>query len=122
LISGAGYDPYRVLFVSIDYMNQHPDVAAKFVRATIRGWQEYLRDPGPANALILQLNPAQNAAQMQYTLQALKDGGFITASGPAGIGRMTPERWATTNQQLAALGVIRKPIDPATAYTLKFLP
>ena len=124
LISGAGYDPYRVFFVRKDYMEQHPDVAAKFTRATIKGWQEYLRDPEPANALILKLNPAQNAAQMQYTLQALKDGGFVTgpdASG-AGIGKMTAERWAATNQQLTQLGVIRHPIDPATAYTLKFLP
>lgn len=124
LISSAGYDPYRVFFVRKDYMEQHPDVTAKFVRATIKGWQEYLRDPGPANALILKLNPAQNPAQMQYTLQALKDGGFITGPDATGaeIGRMTPERWAATNTQLTELGVIRKPIDSATAYTLKFLP
>ena len=124
LISGAGYDPYRVLFIRNDYMQQHPDVAAKFVRASIQGWQEYLRDPGPANALILKLNPAQNPAQMEYTLQALKDGRLITGPDASGaeIGKMTPARWASTNQQLTALGVIRKPIDPATAYTLKFLP
>jgi NitT/TauT family transport system substrate-binding protein len=124
LISGAGYDPYRTLFVRKDYMDQHPDVVAKFVRATIKGWQEYLRDPAPANALILKLNPAQNPAQMQYTLQALKDGSFITGPDASGadIGKMTPARWAATNEQLTALGVIRKPIDPASAYTLKFLP
>ena len=57
LISGAGYDPYRVFFTRREYMETHPDVVAKFVRATIKGWQEYLRDPGPANALILKLNP-----------------------------------------------------------------
>ncbi len=124
LISGAGYDPYRVLFVSKDYMERHPDVPAKFVLATIQGWQEYLRDPGPANALILKLNPAQNPAQMAYTLQALKDGNFVTGPDTSGaqIGKMTPERWKATNDQLTALGVIRKPIDPTTAYTLKFLP
>ena len=105
-------------------MEQHPEVTTKFVRATIRGWQEYLRDPGPANALILKLNPAQNPAQMAYTLQALKDGAFITGPDASGaqIGKMLPARWAETNQQLTTLGVIRKPIDPATAYTLKFLP
>jgi NitT/TauT family transport system substrate-binding protein len=124
LISSAGYDPYRVFFVRRDYMEQHPDVVAKFVRATIKGWQEYLRDPGPANALILKLNAAQNPPQMQFTLQALKDGGFITGPDASGaqIGKMTPARWAATNDQLTALGVIRKPIDPTTAYTLKFLP
>jgi NitT/TauT family transport system substrate-binding protein len=124
LISQAGYDPYRVFFVRKDYMEQHPDVAAKFARATIKGWQEYLRDPGPANALILKLNPAQNPAQMQYTLQALKDGGLVTGPDASGaeIGKMIPARWSAINDQLTALGVIRKPIDPTAAYTLKFLP
>jgi NitT/TauT family transport system substrate-binding protein len=128
LISGAGYDPYRVFFTRRDYLQQHPDVVTKFVRATIQGWKEYLRNPGPANALILKLNPAQNPAQMQYTLQALKDGGFITGVPSAGpddpgtqIGQMTAARWAANNDQLTALGVIKKPIDPTTAYTLKFL-
>jgi len=122
LISGAGYDPYRVFFTRRDFIEQHPDLAAKFVRATIKGWQEYLRNPGPANALILKMNPAQNSAQMQYTLQALKDGGFITGPDTSGaeIGKMTAARWAANNQQLTSLGVIRKPIDPVTAYTLKF--
>jgi NitT/TauT family transport system substrate-binding protein len=124
LISSAGYDPYRVFFTRTDYAAQHPDIVAKFVHATIKGWQEYLRDPGPANTLILSLNPAQNAKQMQYTVQALKDGDFITGPDKSGadIGKMTAERWKSTNDQLTSLGVIRKPIDPTTAYTLKFLP
>jgi NitT/TauT family transport system substrate-binding protein len=124
LISSAGYDPYRVLFTRRDLIEQRPEVAAKFVRATIQGWKEYLRDPSLANALILKLNPAQNPEQMQYTLQALKDGGFITGPDVSGgdIGKMNAARWAANNEQLTSLGVIRKPIDPTTAYTLKFLP
>ena len=124
LINTTGYDPYRVLFANKGYMDQHPEVAAKLVRASIKGWHEYLRDPAPANALILKLNPAQSAEQMTYTLQALKDGSFITGPDTSGaqIGAMNPARWAENRQQLTALGVIRKPIDPTTAYTLKFLP
>ncbi|WP_263357494.1 ABC transporter substrate-binding protein [Acidicapsa ligni] len=123
LISGAGYDPYRVFFTRNDYLAQHPDVVAKFVRASIKGWQEYMRDPAPANALILKMNPAQNPEQMQYTIQALKDGSFITGADPSGseIGKMNAARWAATNTQLTQLGVIRKQIDPTTAYTLKYV-
>jgi NitT/TauT family transport system substrate-binding protein len=124
LISSTGYDPYRVFFTRRDYMEQHPDVVAKFVRATIKGWKDYLRDPTKANELILKLNPAQNPEQMKFTIAALKDGGFITgldASG-ADTGKMTPARWAATNNQLTELGVIRDRIDPTTAYSLKFLP
>ena len=34
LISSSGYDPYRVQFTTRDFALQHPDVVAKFVRAT----------------------------------------------------------------------------------------
>ncbi len=124
LISSAGYDPYRVFFANKNFLQQHPDAGQKFARATVRGWQEYLRDPAPANALILKLNPAQNPGQMQYSVQALKDGNFITGPDTSGtsIGKMTAERWAATNSQLTTLGIIRKPIDPTTAYSLNYLP
>jgi NitT/TauT family transport system substrate-binding protein len=124
LISDAGYDPYRVFFVHKDFLAKNPDTVRKFVRASIEGWRVYLRDPDPAHAMISKLNPAQNPDQMKFSLQAMRDGGFITGADPTGpgIGRMTPARWAATNEQLTSLGVIRKPIDPASAYTLQFLP
>lgn len=124
LISSAGYDPYRVFFTRQQLIDEHPDVVGKFVRATIRGWKDYLVDPTEANALILKLNPAQSAAQMQFTFNALKTGNFITGDDISGanVGRMTAERWATINDQLTALGVIKNRIDPTAAYSLKFLP
>lgn len=120
LISDAGYDPYRVFFVHKEFLNRNPEATAQFVRASLKGWQEYLRDPAPAHAIILKLNPAQNAAQMEFTLQTLRDGAFITSG--TDIGKMAPARWAALNDQLNSLGVIRQPIDPTTAYTTKFLP
>ncbi len=124
LISSAGYDPYRVFFTRRDFLAEHPAAVAGFVRATLRGWREYLRDPAPANALILQLNPAQNPEQMNFTVKALTEGKFITGDDASGasIGRMTAQRWAVNNRQLTQLGVIQHAIDPASAYTLRFLP
>jgi NitT/TauT family transport system substrate-binding protein len=123
LISSSGYDPYRVAFTSRDFATQHPDVVAKFVRASIRGWQAYLADPTATNALLLKLNPALNPAQEAYSAQALKDGGFITGSDPGTgqTGHMTAERWQTLYGQLKSLGILHGPVDPATTYTLKFL-
>ncbi len=124
LISGAGYDPYRVFFANKNYMEQHPDVTAKFARASIKGWRDYLSSPEQANALIAKLNPAQNAGQIQFSLQALKEGAFVTGPDASGadIGKMDAARWSAMNAQLNSLGIIRKPIDPAIAFTLKFLP
>ncbi len=123
LISSSGYDPYRVQFTTRDFAARNPDIVAKFIRANIRGWQEYLRDPGPTNALLLKLNPALNPAQEAYTTQALRDGGFIT--GDAGkneqVGKMSVARWQATCDQLKSLGIVQASFDPATAYSLQFI-
>jgi NitT/TauT family transport system substrate-binding protein len=124
LISSSGYDPYRVLFTTRDFAAQHPDVVAKLVRASIRGWNEYLRNPGQTNAHLLELNPALNPAQEAYTAQALRDGGFVNGGDTSGAqtGRMTDARWTAMYEQLKSLGILNGPIDPAAAYSLKFVP
>jgi NitT/TauT family transport system substrate-binding protein len=123
LTSDTGYNPYRVMFTTRDLLQKHPEIVAKFVRASLKGWSEYLNDPAEAHALIAKLNPALNAEWMQFSWQTLRDGHFVTGddSGSAQIGRMDPERWSTMYQQLLDLKVIDKPFDPATAYTLQFV-
>jgi NitT/TauT family transport system substrate-binding protein len=122
MISSSGYDPYRVQFTTRDFATQHSDVVAKFVRATIRGWQDYLKNPGPTNEYLLKLNPALNPAQEAYTAQALRDGSFITGDDKSGaqVGRMTAARWQEGYDQLKSLGILHGPVDPASAYTLQF--
>jgi len=123
LVSDAGYSPYRVMYATRDFVQQHPDVVTKFVRASVKGWKEYLNDPGPANAMIAKLNPALNPEWMQFTWQQLRDGHFVAGEDPSGaqVGQMDPKRWATMYEQLVDLKVIGTPFDPTTAYTLQFL-
>ena len=124
LTSDAGYNPYRVMFTTRDFLQQHPDTVAKFVRASLRGWRDYLADPSAAHAVIVKLNPALNPEWMQFSWQALRDGRFVTGGDGNGskLGQMTPERWMTMSQQLFDLKMIDQPFDPACAYTLKFTP
>jgi len=124
LISSSGYDPYRVAFTTRDYAAQHPDVVARFVRASIRGWNAYLKDPSATNAELLRLNPALNPAQVAYTSQQLRDGAFIAGSDASGsqTGRMTDARWAAMYEQLKSLGMLNGAVELNQAYTLKYLP
>jgi NitT/TauT family transport system substrate-binding protein len=122
LISSSGYDPYRVQFTTRDFAAQHPDMVAKFVRASIRGWNAYLQNPEPTDKYLLTLNPALNPAQEAYTAKALRDGGFVTGGDASGAqtGRMTADRWQTSYDQLKSLGILHASIDPAQSYSLKF--
>jgi NitT/TauT family transport system substrate-binding protein len=123
LVSDAGYSPYRVMYTTRNFLLQHPEIVAKFVRASLKGWKDYLNDPAAAHALIAKLNPALNPDWMQFTWQQLRDGHFVAGEDPSGaqLGQMDPKRWARMYEQLVDLKVIDKPFDPTTAYTLQFL-
>jgi NitT/TauT family transport system substrate-binding protein len=123
LTSDAGYSPYRVMCTTRDFLQQHPDVVAKFVEASLKGWREYLNDPAAAHAAIAKLNPALNPEWMEFTWKALRDGHFVAGDDPSGaqLGQMAADRWETMYKQLVELKVIEKEFDPATAYTLQFM-
>jgi NitT/TauT family transport system substrate-binding protein len=123
LTSEAGYNPYRVMFTTRDFLGQHPETVAKFVRASVKGWRDYLNDPTAAHTVIAKLNPALSPDWMKFTWQALRDGQFVAGADRSGaqLGQMTSERWTSMYKQLVDLEVIAKPFDPATAYTLQFV-
>jgi len=123
LVSEAGFTPYRVMFTTQDFLRQHPDTVGKFVRASLRGWREYLDDPAAAHAAVATLNPALSPQWMQFTWQELREGRFISGDDRSGsqIGRMDPARWTTLYKQLLELKVIENEFNPSTAYTLQFL-
>ena len=94
--------------------------SSKFIRASLRGWREYL---SIANLAIAKLNPALSPQWMQFTYVALRGGHFVDGENPSGaqLGQMEPARWTTLYKQLVDLKVIETEFDPATAYTLQFV-
>jgi NitT/TauT family transport system substrate-binding protein len=121
LTSDTGYDPYRVFITSTTFLKQHPEIVGKFVRASLRGWRDYMRDPTVANAAISKLNPAMSREQMAFSYQDLKDGHFITGADGSQLGQFDAARWQTMYQQLRDLKMLKEPFDPKTAYTTEFL-
>jgi NitT/TauT family transport system substrate-binding protein len=124
LINSTGYQPYRVYYTSKQFLAAHPDVVAKFVKASTQGWTNYLQDPAMVDAEIARLNPAMSREQMEFSIQTLKDQHFIDGPGTTDshLGHFTAERWNSLYQQLVSLKVTVHPIDAATAYTLQFAP
>jgi NitT/TauT family transport system substrate-binding protein len=122
LIKDSGYDPYRVFFTRAQMLKDHPELVRGFVEASLRGWKAYLDDPAAVHAEIRRRNPDLTPEKMEYSLKALKDGGFVLgdpAKGEAG-GRMTPERWKFQYDTLKDLGVLRGRSQLDTAWTGQF--
>ena len=122
LISASGYRPYRVIFGNENFINQNSDVTKKFVQATIRGWEEYLKEPAPAHTEILKRNPNMTLEFLNYSWGALKEYRFIEGEPSEGerIGSIDPARWQEQYEILRDLDIVKSDIDPMSALSTDY--
>jgi len=118
------YDPYRVVFTSTAFLAQHPDVVRRFVRATVRGWEDYLNgDPLPANRLLQQLRPDLPAAFFAYSIGEMRDRNLVL--GDAGreerMGLLTRPRLERQIALLHEVGVLDQTVSVDDVATLEFV-
>ena len=125
LIAHPGYEPYRVIFTSNDYLAKNPDVVRRFVRASLRGWADYLTgDPAPGNALLRQKRDDLSPEFLAYSIKAMKDYQLVLGDPARGekVGQLTAERLETQIKLLAELGVLDRPVKREDVATFDFLP
>jgi NitT/TauT family transport system substrate-binding protein len=121
LLADQGYAPYSTTIeVMKPWYDANPDVAKRFVEATIIGWYNYLYgDNAAANALIKADNPEMTDDQIAYGIAKMKEFGIVI-SGDAetkGIGCMTDERWQSHYDRMVEIGLFEAGIDIKQAYT-----
>ena len=95
LLSDAGYPPYgNAIACRSDAIEQRPDDVAAFLKASMQGWKNYLRDPAAGNAAIRKENPNMTDAQLDYAVSKLKSSGLVTGGDAKtlGIGVITAQR------------------------------
>lgn len=124
MVADTGYNPYaNVLITSGQLVKADPELVRGFVRATVAGWDAYLRDGTKANEKIGAANPTLEAdvlQQMWEVQKPLVQGGHAET---AGLGAMEEQRWATLVQQLQEIGALKGEAPAVSAlYTNEFLP
>lgn len=113
-LGDSGYDPYaQVVVCSRTWLDGHAKEAAAFVRALRKGWTAYNADPRAFNTAIAALNPAMRKEAMDIAAEVQLPLIAPSASGAAGVGRMTRERWITLGAQMHAAGKLKSaPANP----------
>ncbi|WP_066254509.1 ABC transporter substrate-binding protein [Hydrogenophaga flava] len=125
LMADEGYPPYGNTIVTLQKTaKDKPDVVARFVKATIEGWDSYLKDPAPGNALIRQDNPKMEDEKLAFAVKRLREINFMKSGDAArmGPGVMTEARWKKTFDFMVGHGILKPDVDWKQAYTTAFLP
>ncbi len=125
LIANDAYEPYRVMFTSNEYLAKHPEIVRKFVRASIRGWVDYLGgDPAPANQLLAAKRSDLSPEFMAYSIKAMNDYKLVAGDPAKGetAGQLTPARLQKQIDLLQEVGVLDKPVAVGDVATFEFVP
>lgn len=122
LFSDAGYPGYAgMVMVRGAYLDANRDTVAAFVRASIKGWQDYIwGDPSAADALILRDNPEMTADLLAYAREAMRQNKML--GSPEAVGQMDPVRWEQFYKEMADLEVLERGLDADAVYDLSVLP
>jgi NitT/TauT family transport system substrate-binding protein len=124
LFADAGYPPYGTTMVTTKaYVEKHPEVLSRFIKASLEGWRDYLKNPAPANVLIKKDNPQMGDDQIAFGVEQLKaihaiDGGD---AAKLGIGIMTEARWKATYDFAVAGELLKPSVDWRAAWTDRFV-
>jgi NitT/TauT family transport system substrate-binding protein len=124
-LTDTGYDMYQAIICRRELTRSAPEVVRAFVKASIRGWHDYLEDdPAPGNQLILARNPSMTQAQLDYSRQALIDHALVAGYPDQGeyIGRLDLRRVQHEIDVLREFKVLDKPLKAADVATIDFLP
>ncbi|MDI9498135.1 MAG: ABC transporter substrate-binding protein [Bacillota bacterium] len=114
------FDYYTpVLITNEDLLREEPELVRAFLRATRRGYEDAIREPGAAAAILLQHAPELDAELVRASQDWLA--GQYIADAPR-WGWIEPGRWDAFYAWLAAEGLIGRELAPGTGFTNDCLP
>jgi len=117
--SDYGISWYGDVLITTDKMiAEQPDVVERFVRATLKGWQQAISNPDLATEATLTYDAELDK---NFQMAAMKASIPLIDTGEGKIGLMRPEAWQQINDILADQGIIDAPVDVETVYTNEFV-
>jgi NitT/TauT family transport system substrate-binding protein len=107
-----------LLITSDKLITENPGLVTRFLRATLRGWQDAIEDYQQAVPVILKYarnkDPQLQAAMMEAQLP-------LVHTGEDYIGWMKPEDWQAMYTLLLENELLARPFDVNLAYNMQFL-
>ncbi len=113
--------PRDTLIASEATIKDNPRLVQGFLRASIRGWREALRDPKAGVDVVMAIAPTLDRAAQEYMLT---EAGKLMVAGQAGkdgLFWIDDAAVKSAHDFLLKYEVLKKPVDLAAAYNRSFL-
>ena len=110
-----------VIAVSNDFLASNPDAVDAFVKASIRGLEWTIANPDSAIDILFAHTETEKATlkeQLEAAIPLMNNADAMQN----GLGSMTAEKWATTQDIMIEYGEQPSRVPDESAYTTQFLP
>ncbi|WP_117149060.1 ABC transporter substrate-binding protein [Paraliobacillus zengyii] len=107
------------LFANTEWLEENKETAAKFVRASLKGWEAAIEDPEAAVDSVM-AEAEEGSTSRDHQLKMMEEvAKLILPEGfdPANIGQIDDAMFKQTANIALEYGVIEEPADLDTAYT-----
>jgi NitT/TauT family transport system substrate-binding protein len=105
-----------------DLIRDNPDLVRRFVGASLRGWEEAIKNPAEAVANLIQTYPSYNPEVVGKSLQATVPLLHTRNTEGQPLGWMARADWQETNDLLSQAGLVQEPVAVDNLYTNDFVP
>lgn len=124
LMADYGVDLYgNVIIVNTEYAAENPKIIEGFLAATAQGWAAAVADPAAVIPMLLERNPAADAALEQRRLELALQANVLTDEVAAnGFGLIDSERFSASLEQIAMTYEFTFPPDASRYFTNAYLP
>lgn len=113
----------NAVIVNTDFAKANEEAVTGFLRAVAKGWQDAVKDPQKSVEGMIPRTPASDVALETERLQlALRDVVVTDAVKANGMGRVEPERYAKSIEQLKEIYEFQNAPTPDLYYTDAYLP
>jgi len=101
------------LFASADFVNSNPELTARFVDASLRGWEYALAHPEEIAARIAKTLPRGRPLKdpLEFNLYQANGVKALTMHPLIDLGHVNPDRWRRMHDSLAQAGVVSGSLD-----------
>ncbi|MCF8083792.1 MAG: ABC transporter substrate-binding protein [Deltaproteobacteria bacterium] len=107
-----------ILAVTAAMVQEKPDLVARFVRASLKGWQDIVGNFDQAVRIVLKYARIKDPELQKAMMEAMLP---LVHTGRDNIGTMKPEIWQHMYDILREQGLLAHAFDVRHAYTLEFL-
>jgi NitT/TauT family transport system substrate-binding protein len=124
LMADYGVDLYgNAVIVNTEYAAENPEVIEGFLAAIAAGWTDAIADPAAVMPMLMERNPAADAALEQERLElSIRDNVNTDWVQANGFGGIDADRMASSLEQIATTYDFATPPDAALYFTDAYLP